>query len=120
MYKAILDDVIYEKGGVGEIMSVIYKEHPLTIVSSVHVELIRLMNTNQSAKNLFQVFELRCTAQLSSFHENALHTSILNAIAALKLLNSSDVDNEQRLFPLAAAALFLDVLNHNDEANELP
>lgn len=117
--RQIPDDVIHGKDRVEAIESAIYKRDPHKVLSFVYEELIRLMNTNESANELFPDFELRFSAQLSRFNATASHTSISNAMASLMLLANSNVDTGQRVSILAAPVPSSDAVNHNDTVNEM-
>lgn len=59
------EDVVNGEYGVGAVVSAIHKWDPLTVVSIVYGELLRLLSTKRNLSESFSDFELRFNAQLS-------------------------------------------------------
>lgn len=117
--KPISDEVINTENGVEVIVAVIHKRDPLSVVSSVYSELIKLMTVKRLSNKTFKDFELRFDAQLSRFNSLATNTALSNPLSALILLANANVDAGQRVSIIAAASPPANLVDSNASIDKI-
>lgn len=95
MCEGIEEEVISYTNGDNLIVEMIYKCDPLTIVSLVYYVLQNLITTRRIEKKTYHTYEARYAAKLSKFNTVVSSVAISKSLAALFMIENSNVDNEK-------------------------
>lgn len=104
--------------GADAIVNALHKREALALVSDVLEDFLLLLNTKWSQNESFKNFESRFEVQVSKFHSHSDSAKLAEALVALMLLAHSNVDDNQRIFVLAASSPRAESLNDSSSTSE--